>query len=42
MVDQRDGTWKTTQECVDIFDEELKRVQQAYEKLESFRTRLIV
>lgn len=42
MVDQHDGTWKTTQECLDSFDESLERVEKAYNELKEFRNRLTV
>ena len=42
MVDQDDGTWKTTQECLDSFDESLERVEKAYNELKEFRNRLTV
>ena len=42
MIDQRDGTWKTTHECVESFDRALQRVKLAYEELERFRGKLKV
>lgn len=40
IIDQRDGTWKTTKECLDIFDESLIRIKCACNELQNFRTKL--
>lgn len=40
MLDQHDGTWKTTQVCLDTFDEALERVESTCAQLEDFRNRL--
>lgn len=40
IIDQHDGTWKTSQEGLDIFDNALDRIGKTYEQLESFRKKL--
>ena len=36
----KSGTWKTSQEGLDIFDNALDRIGKTYEQLESFRKKL--
>lgn len=40
MIDQGDGTWKTSKECIESFDQALNRVKLTYQKLETFRGKL--